>query len=134
MSREDVERIRNHYATIRDALASDSLAAVNAEFDPDIEYNVPEVLPWGGTFHGHAEVLAYFARWGEYVEGGGMTPEKILDAGDHVVALGHVTGRVRATGIEFTVPVAHVWELRDGKAIRFDGYADTATVIRALTG
>jgi ketosteroid isomerase-like protein len=45
-----------------------------------------------------------------------------------------MTGRFagRASGGEFDVGVAHVWTVRDGKAVRVESYLDTAEVLRAL--
>jgi ketosteroid isomerase-like protein len=39
---------------------------------------------------------------------------------------------VRANGAPFDVPEAHVWELRDGKVVRFTVYIDTPAMLAAL--
>ena len=40
--------------------------------------------------------------------------------GEQVVAVGHASGRVKASGQEFRVRAVHVWTLRDGKVGRFE--------------
>jgi ketosteroid isomerase-like protein len=35
------------------------------------------------------------------------------------------TGTAKATGKPIDAQVAHVWDLRDGKAVRFQQYTDT---------
>ncbi len=61
------------------------------------------------------------------------TPEQFLDAGEAIVALGHYTGRAKATGRTFKVPFAHVWWMRDGKIVKFDHYTNTLLLHRAVT-
>ncbi len=59
-------------------------------------------------------------------------PKEFLDAGDRVVVLGHLQGRGKASGGTLDAPYAHVWTLRDGKAVHFRNYMDTATFLQSL--
>jgi ketosteroid isomerase-like protein len=60
--------------------------------------------------------------------------DNIIDAGEHIVAVGHSRGRVKASGNAFEVAVVHVWTMRQGKALRFENYLDTPKMLRALEG
>jgi uncharacterized protein len=40
---------------------------------------------------------------------------------------------VRATGASFDVPEVHVWELCDGKVVRYQSYIDTPAMLEALS-
>jgi uncharacterized protein len=60
--------------------------------------------------------------------------DNIIDAGEHIVAVGHSRGRVKASGNAFEVAVVHVWTVRQGKAVRFENYLDTPKMLRALEG
>ena len=51
--------------------------------------------------------------------------EEIVEAGDHVVAIGRSRGTVNASGRPFDVRAVHVWQLRDGKPLSLDVYLDT---------
>lgn len=59
--------------------------------------------------------------------------ERFIDAGEHVVVIGRTHGTVRATGSAFDVPVAHVWEVRGGRLLRFQPYIDNAKCSRRFT-
>jgi ketosteroid isomerase-like protein len=98
----------------------------------DVQVRIPDVLPWGGTRHGHDGVRAFLEQLGEHVEGSWATPEDFLDAGDRIVVTGRFQGTARATGERFDVSAAHVWACSDGVPVLLQSYLDTATVLRAL--
>jgi ketosteroid isomerase-like protein len=58
-------------------------------------------------------------------------PRELIAEGDRVVALGSYSWRVRANGQEFGGDFAHAWTIRDGKAVGFQEYMDTAVGTRA---
>ena len=58
--------------------------------------------------------------------------EEFLDAGERVVVLGHFRVRGKATGKTIDAPFAHVWTLREGKAVYHHNYVDTATILQSL--
>jgi uncharacterized protein len=130
VSEHEVRALRGAY----DAFDRGDEAAFLGALAHDIEWRVPDVLPWGGTRHGHDGVRSFFAILGEHVEGGWGTPEEFLDIGERIVVLGRFSGSARATGVEFETRFAHVWTIRDGFASGFDNYLDTATVLAALGG
>jgi uncharacterized protein len=98
----------------------------------DIEWNLPDPLPWGGTHHGHDGVQAFASISQDHVEGRWADPDDFLDAGDRIVVLGRLRGRARASGQEFEVEFAHVWTMTDGVASRLRAYFDTAPIMVAL--
>ena len=61
-----------------------------------------------------------------------MTPEQYVETGDTVTVLGRHLGRTRA-GRELDVPFVHVWRLKDGRAVSFTEFFDTARM-NALLG
>ena len=98
----------------------------------DIEWTLPETVPWGGTHHGHLGVTAVVEIFEEHADGLWADPDEFIDGGDVIVVLGRVMGTGRTTGEEFEVPFAHVWRLSDGVPARFRGYYDTAPITAAL--
>jgi uncharacterized protein len=55
-----------------------------------------------------------------------------LDVGERVVVLLRQMGRPKGGDTEYNVPEVHVWTVRDGKIVDFEGSFDTATVLRTL--
>jgi uncharacterized protein len=60
-----------------------------------------------------------------------VMPDEIFNAeGDRVVVLGYYHGKFRGKEKEFRTQVAHIWTLRDGRAVKFQQYLDTLKVSR----
>ena len=129
MSNENVDGVRGVY----DAFAKGDVPAVLGFLAPDIEWTEAEGFPYGGTYNGPDAVLqGVFMKLGTEWDGYAAIPSEFIDAGDSVVALGTYSGKYKATGKSFQANFAHVWNVQDGKAIRFVQYVDTLLVHRAL--
>jgi ketosteroid isomerase-like protein len=115
-----------------DAVAAEDLDAVLDLLDPQVEWRAPESLPWGGTFHGHEGVRDFFAKVVDQPAEFGREVQGYLPAGDRVAVLLRLFGRRKVGDGEFNVLEIHVWTIRDGRLVDFDGTFDTATVLRAL--
>ena len=115
-----------------DALARGDVAGMVDLLDPQVDWRAPESVPWGGNFRGHegfreflGKVLAQPAEFRrEMLE--------YVDAGERVVVLLRQMGRPKGGDTEYDVPEVHVWTVRDGKIVEFEGSFDTATVLRTL--
>jgi uncharacterized protein len=125
----------DNIATIRglyDALAARDASVIQELFAPDaVIWQSPE-LPWGGDYEGRDGLFTFFLTLVEHIESQ-VTTESLFAAGDHVVQAGRTRGTVRATGASFDVPEVHVWELRDGKVVRYHSYIDTPAMLEALS-
>ena len=128
MSAEDVQRLREVYDAF-DRGDADTFVGLLAH---DIEWRVPEVLPWGGRRHGPDGVRTCLDLLREHVAGGWGTPEEFLDAGVRVIVLGRFTGTARATGRDFETQSVDVWACSDGVPTRLVHFVDTAVVLEAL--
>lgn len=125
----NVDLIRGVY----DALAKGDVFAVLGVLSPEISWTEAEGFPYAGTFVGPQAVLAnVFMRLGTEWDGFAAVPDDFIDGGDNIVALGKYSGTYKATGKSFKADFAHVWKLKDGKAVRFVQYVDSALVQRAL--
>jgi ketosteroid isomerase-like protein len=115
--------------------AKGDIEAVLSIFDPDIEWTEAEGFPYGGTYQGPEEVSSeVFMKLGTEWDGFSAAPTEFIDGGDKIVVLGEYSGTYKATGKSFEADFAHVWTLRDGKAVKFVQYTDTSLVQKALQG
>jgi len=109
--------------------------AVLAVLDPEVEWVEPELegLLYGGIHHGveavAKDVFALIPQTWEKVE---LQPEEWIDGGDTVVVIGRFNARAPGRQ-EGSWRFAHVWKMRDGKAVRVEPFVDTLVEQRALS-
>jgi ketosteroid isomerase-like protein len=116
---------------VYDALASRDASAIQEVFAPDVTIRQSPELPWGGDYEGLDGAFTFFLTLVEHIESQ-VTTDSLFAAGDHVVQTGRTRGTVRANGASFDIPEVHVWELRDGKVVRYQVYIDTPAMLDAL--
>src|SRR5581483_2255105 len=127
----NVEIVRRSYV----AFAAGDLDAVMGDMHPAIAWHQAQGLPHGGLYHGLAEVRRNVFEpldaewWAEF----SAEPDEFLDAGDRVVVLGRYRGVAKETGKPLDVPFVHVWALRDGLAVEFRQFLDTAGWVEVLS-
>ena len=125
----------NKIKTVYDAFAKGDIPSVLEVLSADIEWTEAEGFPYAGTYRGQKAVLeGVFMRLGMEWEGFAAVPHEFIDGGDTIVALGKYSGVYKATNKSFQADFAHVWKLREGRAVRFVQYVDTLLVHRAVEG
>jgi ketosteroid isomerase-like protein len=99
----------------------------------DVTWTLPEMagVPFAGKRTGRASVAEFFATVGALQEPLKFEPRELIAEGDRVIGLGSYAWRVKSSGREFSGDFAHAWTIRDGKAIAFHEYTDTAACIAA---
>jgi ketosteroid isomerase-like protein len=127
MSLTPTEIVRNVYA----AFARRDAAEVFGWFSPHVEIVQSAELPWGGHFHGHEGARQFFTLLTTHLNST-IEIERLVRAGDSIVAIGWTTGNVNATGAPYRVPIAHLWEIRDGKVVRIHFCIDNPSMLAAL--
>ena len=128
MADEEIEALRRIYT----ALQQHDVEEIRRSVAHDIEWTMPEALPWGGTHHGHDGLLSVAGIHEELVDGEWADPDEYFEAEGRYVVLGRTQGRVRASGAAFAVPFAHVWNMSHGLPTAFRAYLDTAPITAAL--
>ncbi|MDH3588116.1 MAG: nuclear transport factor 2 family protein [Gammaproteobacteria bacterium] len=131
MSVENINVVRDMY----DAFGRGDIAAVVASMDPDIEWNEAENFPYAdrNPYIGpQAVVDGVFNRLAGEWEYWSLDHEEFFDAGDYVIVTGRYHAEHKGTGGEIRAQFAHVWQLHDGKVIRFQQYTDTAQIASAI--
>jgi ketosteroid isomerase-like protein len=108
------------------------LDAVTATMDNEAETVLPGSLPWGGTYLGPDGFKEMIGQFMSELEDFRPSPEAFLEAeGQHVVVPVTVEGQTNA-GKDFSDRVLWLYTLRDGKIIRAELFADTASTLDAV--
>ena len=131
MATDNVEFIKGLYA----AFARADIPPVLEAMDDKIEWNEAEGNPFhlGYPFIGSDQVVEHvFIRSATDFEGFEIHPDRFFGQGDTVVMQGRYHGKGTATGKALDAQVAHVWDLKDGKVVRFQQYADTRHLAEVL--
>jgi ketosteroid isomerase-like protein len=104
-------------------------------FDENIDWMTPgpPELPTAGRRRGRQEVAGFFKALGDSFEVQRFEPKEYIEQGDRVVVLGEEIISVKGTtGQRLELMWAHVFELRDGKIVRFREYGDTGPAVAAF--
>lgn len=118
---------------IYDAFATGNIPGVLGAMDSNIAWTEAAGFPYAGTYIGPMAIVEnVFMKLAAEWDGFAAVPEQIVDGGDTVVALGNYSGTYKATGKSMKVPFAHVYDLKDGKIIKFVQHTDTAKVAEVL--
>lgn len=111
-----------------DAFARGDVPGVLGVMDPNIEWREAEGFLYDdrNPYIGPQTVAeGVFQRLAAAVENFAAVPLKIIDGGDVIVVEGRYTGTMKSTRTAVDAQFAHVWEVRDGKVVRFQQYTDT---------
>ena len=133
MADEDVDTIRRLY----EAWQADEYETVFQTYDEAIHINPDPEASWvgiGETYDGHEGIRRYMSAMYEAFEDYRPEVEDIVDVGEgRVLTLAIEHGRGRGSGAEVTSQrTAHLWTLRDGKAVQLDLFLDRGRAYAAL--
>ena len=110
------------------AFGKGDVPAVLGALAPEVQWREAESILYAdrNPYVGPQAVLeGVFQRVISDIEGFTVLPEQFHGDGDTVVVEGRYRGNVKATGTNLDAQFAHVWQLRDGKIVRFQQYTDT---------
>lgn len=126
----NLEIIKASYAASEVGDAEGILADVAA----DIKWTEMEGYPYGGTYTGPEEIVeGVFKRilddWDDYR----VITDRYYDAGDSIIVSGWYAGTYKKTGKSLKCRVVHLWELAEGKIVRFEQFTDSKLVADAIS-
>ena len=128
MSQKNVEILRPIYAEWQ----AGNLAAGTELLDDDIVSVWPSEFPTGGSYRGtegHARAMReWLSAWKDFH----IEAEDFIDAGDSVIVPFRVHARGKGSAVEVERRWAHVWTIRNGKAVRFEVHLDRAEALEAV--
>lgn len=121
MSQENVEITRHVFA-----LLSQGDEAIWDQVPPEMVFDFSRRLVNPVVARGRDQARDFWEREGQVWESGHLTfePEKLIDAGDKVLALLRVSGRGKTSGIEVDTYVWNVMTFRDGMPVETTYFGD----------
>jgi uncharacterized protein len=130
MSAENVEIVRGAY----EAFNEGDPEAAAALLDPEVEWTLPAHFPDAETWRGRERVVEGLATLAGAWESIHIEVKELIDAGERVVALVHIQGRAALTGLDLggMGVDAHVWTLRDGRAVAVRMHGGTAEALAEI--
>jgi ketosteroid isomerase-like protein len=126
MSQENVERVRQ------------SIEVVNRTHGPDVDFMGPDFewhtradLPDPAVYRGPDGVARLLAEWYAAFDDLRVDLEEVIDAGDRVVTVLRLHGRIKDSGEEVEMTEAHVITMRNGRATLLREYTTKEEALQA---
>ena len=128
MSQENVEIIRKMY----EGFARSGPEGMFEFMDPEVDHRAIEGAPDDiGVFSGHDAMLGYYGQWVEMFDDLRAEVEELIEVGDRVIAMLHVTARMKGSEAGVDMRLAVVCTLRNGKAASGREYATREQALEA---
>jgi uncharacterized protein len=119
---------------LRDLL-SRAVEEPDAYFDrvaDDVEWDLRDTTsPIAGLYHGRETVRDLYRRWAGAFKDWHFHVDRLIDAGDDVVAFVTEHARGRGSGAEVEMKRANVTTFRDGEVVRFRSFSSREDALRA---
>lgn len=125
----NLQIVADHYS----ASARNDAEGMMADTAPDVAWTEMAGFPCAGTWVGADQIMTNVFRvlakeWDNYR----FSLEKLIDGGDHIVAVGTYLGAYKKTRKAMQARVTHVWRLSNGKITAFEQFTDTLLVAKAM--
>jgi ketosteroid isomerase-like protein len=103
-------------------------------YSPDVLWEIPEefqTLGFAECYRGHEGLVQGLERFSEAFESWEIRPDRALDFGDRVLALGSFHGKARASGVEWQQEFSQLVTLKRGLVVRDRFFYSWAQGLRA---
>jgi ketosteroid isomerase-like protein len=102
-------------------------------YHPRMEWGWSDEFPGlAGVYEDHRSPNPRLRGWLSGWEHWRAEADEYLELGDHVVVLASYHGRGKGSGVEIHQEGAHVFELRDGKVVRLEIFANRTNAIESV--
>ena len=129
MSQENVDVLKAGY----EAFAKGDLDAALAIMDPEIEVlDHDRVLDSPKEYRGPQGVIQMTMEAAASFDEHRYEPEDFREVGDRVIVSVRRRGRGKGSGIEVDEAQWHVWDFREGKAVRLRTFVSRAEALEAV--
>lgn len=116
---------------IYQAFARRDLQTIAAAMDPQVSVVQDAPLPWGGRYTGREGLAVFLTTLLAHIEPT-LDVGELIDAGGHIVQIGHTRGRALKSGKHFHAREVHVWGLRNGLVTSYQVHIDVPPMLEAL--
>jgi ketosteroid isomerase-like protein len=127
VSQEGVETVRRGY----EAWNRGDLDQIARMVDDSFEWHEASEVPGAGTRRGRAEFDHYLRSFRHFWRTFQFEPLEIRALGDHVLAIVIERGRSAHDDVAVSQQFVHLWTLREGKAVKLEGFYDKTAALRA---
>jgi uncharacterized protein len=101
-------------------------------YDPEMEWGWSSEFPGlAGVYHDPAEPNSRLHDWLSPWENWQCEAERFIAHGDQVVVLARYRGTGKGGGVPVDQKGAHLWKMRNGKAVRLEIFADRTKALKA---
>lgn len=100
--------------------------------DPDVELVPIRAQLEGASYRGHEGYRRVIADFEEDWEELRLAPERMHESGDHVLVIGRMAAKGKASGVELDIRLALLYELRNGKVVRLESFSDLDEAMVAI--
>lgn len=125
---ENYKIVSNHYK----ASAEGNIEKMFENVSPKIVWKEMDGFPCAGVYHSQSEIVENVFKvlgrdWTNYR----FELEQLIDGGEYIVGIGNYRGKNKKTQKELNVRVSHLWQIKEGKIVRFEQFTDTLLVQQA---
>lgn len=127
---QNTQLVKDAYAAFLRGDVNAILAMVDDNVDWHGVIGTEGVLPQAGRRHGRAAVAEFFRQVAESTNFEAFEPREFIAQGDRVAVLGHYTGTTNPSGQRFASDWAMIFDIRNGRFVRFREFTDSAQIVR----
>jgi ketosteroid isomerase-like protein len=127
MSQQEADRLRAAFRSLAETGEFDP-----DWFDPDIRWHLRADLPDSETLVGRHRLSRFLNEWTNAFDEHHFELEELLDAGEHVIIVMRLHGRLRGSTEEVGMQETHVYKTRDGKTVEVWEYGTKVEALESL--
>ena len=129
MSQARVDFVLSGY----DAMNRGDLEGMFGGLAPEFELIPPGIVPEAEVQHGPEAAVRFWNRWRETFDDFHFEIEETIDAGEHVIVMAAVCGKVRGVGAEVRTPTFPlVWTFGGDRLIRMEALQNRALALEKV--